>query len=179
MTRPRGQTTIDFAVGISIFLVVLIFIFSFVPTLLEPFTAVKQEDPVVADRVADRLSQGALGSPDQPYILDRTCTVEFFATMGSSPPSDCRYTGQELSSRVGMDDSVFLNVTITGNISGNSETETVCWDDTDTVLVSRSASDCDTPFVAGETVPEESASVSAGRVVHLRNQDLTLEVVVW
>lgn len=49
----RGQTTQDFAVGIGIFLLAMAFVFSYVPTLLTPFSAGEgTAETAQADRIA-------------------------------------------------------------------------------------------------------------------------------
>ncbi|MCU4752712.1 hypothetical protein OB919_12120 [Halobacteria archaeon AArc-curdl1] len=48
----RGQTTQDFAVGIGIFLLAVAFVFSYVPTLITPFSASTASDSAQADRIA-------------------------------------------------------------------------------------------------------------------------------
>ena len=48
----RGQTTQDFAVGIGIFLLAVAFVFSYVPTLITPFSASTAPDSAQADRIA-------------------------------------------------------------------------------------------------------------------------------
>ncbi|MHC3437529.1 DUF7287 family protein [Natrialbaceae archaeon A-gly3] len=49
----RGQTTQDFAVGIGLFLLAMAFVFSYVPTLLTPFSAGGGTgDTAQADRIA-------------------------------------------------------------------------------------------------------------------------------
>jgi hypothetical protein len=83
----RGQTAIDFAVGATLFLLTMAFVFTFVPVMFQPF-ATSQSDPLVADRVANRLATDILGSPDEPYIIDETCTTAFFDDTGSP---DCSY----------------------------------------------------------------------------------------
>jgi hypothetical protein len=77
-TDDRGQTTLDFAVGVSIFLLTAIFVLTFVPGMLEPFEQSTQEEIAAADRIATDLVEGTLASPDNPHVLDRECTVIFF-----------------------------------------------------------------------------------------------------
>ena len=77
--RDRAQTTLDFAVGMSIFLLTVAFVFTFAPNIAEPFSDSGTENTVVADRVASQLVAGTLADPDRPYVLDRECTVAFFA----------------------------------------------------------------------------------------------------
>jgi hypothetical protein len=50
--RERGQTQQDFAVGISVFLLAVFFVFAFVPTTIAPTDANTESDSYVADRVA-------------------------------------------------------------------------------------------------------------------------------
>ena len=87
----RGQTTLDFAVGVSIFLVVVAFVVAFVPTMLEPFEQSAQEETAVADRLADQLATDLLAeNVSEPYVLDRECTVVFFESRedGNDPGGD-------------------------------------------------------------------------------------------
>ena len=52
----RGQTTQDFAVGIGLFLLAIAFAFSYLPTLITPFsTPVGGADTAQADRIAATL----------------------------------------------------------------------------------------------------------------------------
>lgn len=76
----RGQTTLDFAVGVSIFLVVVAFVVAFVPTMLDPFEGGAQEETAAADRLAGELATDILvEDAETPYVLDRGCVVAFFA----------------------------------------------------------------------------------------------------
>ncbi|MFB6192448.1 MAG: hypothetical protein ABEI11_03910 [Haloarculaceae archaeon] len=76
--RDRGQTTLDFAIGVGVFLLVIAFVLTSVPNLLEPFDRSVQDDTVAADRIADHLTEDLLGSPDAPYVFDHACTIAFF-----------------------------------------------------------------------------------------------------
>jgi hypothetical protein len=84
----RAQTTLDFAVGMSIFLIAVAFVFSFTPSLLEPFEGGGTEDSVTANRVASQLVEGTLADPDTPYVLDKACTTAFFAPENSDGDPD-------------------------------------------------------------------------------------------
>lgn len=79
MTMARAQTTMDFAAGVSIFLVTVAFAFAFVPGIITPFADPDVGDPVSANRVADDLATDRLGTPDRPYALDAERTAAFFA----------------------------------------------------------------------------------------------------
>ena len=74
----RGQTPQDFAVGISIFLITVTFVFTFVPSVLQPSMA--GEEPTLTVE-ADRVSSGILSNlstPGQPNRLDKAKTDAFF-----------------------------------------------------------------------------------------------------
>lgn len=86
----RAQTTIDYAVGVSVFLLVVAFVFGFVPSLISPFTDDDTDAVVVSDRAADRLTGDLLvADPARPSVLGADCTVGFFND--SLTPADCRY----------------------------------------------------------------------------------------
>jgi hypothetical protein len=78
-SRSRAQTTLDFAVGMSVFLIAVAFVLSFTPNIIAPFAESGTEDSVTANRVASQLVEGTLADPDTPYVLDKACTVAFFA----------------------------------------------------------------------------------------------------
>lgn len=89
-TDDRGQTVLDFAVGVSVFLLTAIFVLTFVPGMLEPFEESTQEEISAADRIATELVEETLASPDRPNLLDRECTVIFFESRedGYDPGGD-------------------------------------------------------------------------------------------
>lgn len=177
----KGQTTLDFAIGISVFLVVIIFIFSFAPGILSPFTVTGQSDAVTVDRVADQLSQDTLGSPDRPHLLDRGCTVSFFDREFNETPvlaDQCRYGDAPLNDQVGLSEPMSVNVTLTGNLSGGSESVQLYWDSDDRTLVDDSESG-DVRLAIGDEPDERRATTTATRVVRLHGEDVTLRVVVF
>jgi len=155
-TRPsaeRGQTTLDFAIGISIFLAVLIFIFLFIPGVLSPFTESTQEETVASNRIADQLAKGMLASPSEPYVLDRYRTVEWLNNSDSSLESD-----------LGLDQNRDnLNVSIQGNLTDDGDgNDILCWKK-NTGLVELASGNCDTsspnpdvPLTRGDTPPSET-----------------------
>jgi hypothetical protein len=189
--RPRGQTTLDFAIGISLFLVVIVFVFSFVPGMLQPFVVTGAEHPVMADRLGDRLAQGQLGHPEEPFVLENDCAVEFFNDSryndGLGSPSDCRYDGNALHERAGVTNTSNLNVTLEGNTTaGVAGSTTLCWDrDPATPTLNQTGSgNCggsdDVTLTTGGAPPTANdATVTARRVVSLAGEDVTMKVVVW
>lgn len=182
----RGQTTLDFTIGISVFLLVLIAVFLFVPGAIEPFTQGGQDRIVTANRVGDQLSEGSLGDPSSPHVLNTTCTIEFFE---DNAPAGCRYEGTTLESRLGVQERTFVNVTLEGNLSDDGpygDRELLCWS-TGGALIERSDGTCGTTFAIGDTPPERSGtSVTARRVVSINESagsdhrtDAALIVEVW
>lgn len=120
-TPDRAQTTIDYAVGVSVFLLVVAFVFAFVPSLVGPFTGDDTSSVVVADRAADRLAGDLLvQTPTHPSALNTTCTVAFFETTGPDLTGVCRYDTDagDLSGALGIESpATNLNVTVTDGAS--------------------------------------------------------------
>lgn len=184
MEHSRGQTTLDFAIGVSIFLSVMLFVFAFVPGILQPFNLSGEEDIVLSERIASDLSQGTLGDASTPYVLESSCAVQFFDG-GSSPPGHCNYAGDDLHERLAVSRIHNLNVTLSGALDGGLENDLVCWDDVDEVLVMASDPACgdtnnDQILAIGDAPPAANdATVTSRRVVSLHQQNLTMQVVVW
>lgn len=110
-TAARGQTGIDFMVGMGVFLLAVGFVFGFAPGLFVPFSGETGAAMVIADRGAETLSEDILvESMDQPGVLNETCTVEFFDEDGNV--GDCRFDTENLNDATGIDDRFDLNVTI-------------------------------------------------------------------
>lgn len=87
MTMSRAQTTMDFAVGVSVFLVTVAFAFTFVPGIIAPFAGSGVGDPVTANRLADDLVGDRLAGPGSQYVLSADRVEGFFA---SGTPLDDR-----------------------------------------------------------------------------------------
>lgn len=171
----RGQTTLDFAVGMSIFLLTLAFVFTFVPGMLAPFDDTTQAETVAANRVAENLTTGTLGDPDAPYVLDRQCVVEFF----NSSTADCNFNGGTTAERVGVVDWQPVNVTIRRDQDGDGVSNVLCFDGSD--FVERSGCGPGDVVLSGGSNPAGSSgkTVSAKRVALLDGHDVTVEVVMW
>jgi hypothetical protein len=168
-------------VGVSVLLLTLATVFLFVPGALGVFTEGGQENIGSANRVASSLSEGLLGDPLRPHLLNRTCTVEFF---DDNAPSHCRFTGATLDERVGLDRFLSANVTLRSNLSVDGDgSDVLCWDSGGSALVERDHSDCgsgDVEFRIGSAPPTGSVTtVTARRIVEIEGTDATLLVVVW
>lgn len=168
----RGQTAVDFLVGVGVFVLVLALVFAFVPELFAPFDD-DQARPLVADRSADRLVGSLRGADLGPSTLSTDCTLAFFGAAGAT---GCGFDpAADLPDRAGIADRYHVNVTVERNTTADPGVETLCSDGSD-VLACPAA----TTLAVGPPVPTERGSVSvARRTVYLDGRDATLVVRVW
>jgi len=128
MTWPpadRGQTALDYAIGIGLFLLAVALVFGLLPGLDRP-TVGTTTDRATADRVATRLTSDVLTQPTSPADLNATCTERFYnGTAPRSCPFD-RPAAGNLSYVLGTSDTVRVNTTIENdggptvlNLTGN------------------------------------------------------------
>ncbi|WP_276272420.1 DUF7287 family protein [Haloarcula litorea] len=182
VTESRAQTNLDFAVGVSLFLGVLIFVFLFVPGLLSPFTSGAQAQTVTADRAADHLTTSVLGSPRDPHSLRTHCTIQFFENA-----TGCAFGPAPVAQQLGLDPATQnVNVTIVGNASSTATPDdTLCWDAANDSLVAttgcpNAGANANVNLTRGRAVPADNeATVTALRVVWLNGTDVTVVVEVW
>ena len=120
MSADRGQTVLDFVVGMSVFLVAVGFTFAFVPSLLEPYAVGEGAKVIVAERGAARLAESSLAASGSAATLSHACTLAFFD--GTDPAtaaneSDCVWTANadDLHAELGVDEFRGLNLTVTRN----------------------------------------------------------------
>lgn len=106
----RGQTTLDFVIGLSVFLLALGFAFGFLPGVFAPFSVDSDAELMRADRSAVRLSERILGSPTRPNRLNSTCTAAFFE--GATLHPGCRYETLDLTGALGLPSRTNVNVTV-------------------------------------------------------------------
>lgn len=139
----------DFAAGISIFLVTVAFAFAFLPGIITPFTDTDVGDPVSANRAADTLAADRLADPDTPYHLDAASTAAFFDA------------GGDVTARLSIQSYKSVNVTI------EDETGTP-------VAVNDSVT-----AAAGPSVPASADTTVAWRTVTLDGERVELVVRVW
>lgn len=160
MSSDRAQLGFDFLAGMSLFLIVVGFVFNFAPVMFDPFTTGAGGDMTTADRTAATLAGDLLVEEGTaPNVLNTTCTEDFFEPSG--PDADCGFDedASDLHAAVGVSSTTKLNVTIEG--SG-------------TVVVSGGV-----PLSAGPT-PTSTASVTVSqRIVFLDGEEETLLVRVW
>ncbi|WP_049893533.1 DUF7287 family protein [Halogranum rubrum] len=187
MSRDRGQTTLDYAIGAGVFLVTVAFVVAFIPSMIQPFDQSAQEELVASDRVATQLSKGTLGDPADPYVLSPRCVANFFRETPRTTLS-CRFdqttdltvAGTTLADRVSVSERVHLNVHMVDS-GGNL----LCWDDDTQRVVSEGDPECDDTnddpvFEVGQQVPSGSTSVVVSRrFVSLEDRGVSLQVRAW
>lgn len=75
----RGQTSLDFLVGIGVFFIAVIFVVAFIPSMFAPFFGASASDAIVSDRIADHLVDDRLvDDPHAAPVLNSTAVAEFF-----------------------------------------------------------------------------------------------------
>lgn len=169
----RGQTGIDFIVGVGIFLLTIAFVFSFVPGALAPFGD-SADHSMVADRIGDDLVYENLGGTAGPSVLDDQCTLAFF---GYASSAECPFDGAGAPEDwLAVPPRTHLNVTVEKNVDATPGREVLCWN-------AGRPTECTTGgdrLAYGDTTPTTSASVAtASRVVSLGGTDAVLVVRVW
>lgn len=123
MTRAdeRGQTLHDFAIGMVLFLLVLGYVFAFIPQLFSPFTPATDSSALRVDRTADFLTQDALaerrpnvgdGNRTDGRTLDPVCTEDFFNGSGIE---QCPTAADNVTRFVGLPEESSVNVTMERN----------------------------------------------------------------
>lgn len=181
----RGQTGVDFLVGVGVFILTVGFAVAFAPGMFSPFVE-GQAQPLAADRAADTLV-GALLVGERPSTLDTACTLAFFGVGSATCPFEpSETTGDGLARELGLTDptserynSVYrVNVTLERGVAGSPESVVLCGSD----APSPSVHDCSTGtrLAVGPPPDRTTASVVvATRVVRVDETDATLVVRVW
>lgn len=147
--RSRGQTQQDFAVGISVFLLAVLFVFNFVPTTIAPGGAESEARAYTADRVVTAVVSNVTDTT-QANTLDRDRTAAFFDHHGDG-------------------DSLRANLSLAGSTQANVTLETLAGVTVDVGGVTANAGDAYTG----------DRGASASRVVRLGPDRYRLVVRVW
>ena len=148
----------------TVFLVTVGFVLTFVPGMFQPFDTDTGPNMVVADRTAARLAEDLLvDDVESPGLLNETCTVEFFDADGDV--AACRFDqdAADLESALDLEPTERVNVTIEDDAGPLTVT-----DDGDTATASVGP----TPAATGDVVV-------ASRVVAVDGERGTLVVRVW
>lgn len=168
----RGQTALDLAVGIGVFLLVVTFAAGFLPEMYAPFDDEPQR-PQVADRSADRLVATLAESPDNPSVLNESCTV----TVLRGTNAGCGYDpGDDLTEQLGVGSRYRVNLSLQRNVTADPGLEPLCTDGSE-------VKDCSTGsdrLALGPAVPTDRSSVdTTQRLVYVGGRDATVVVHVW
>ncbi|MDS0300161.1 hypothetical protein NDI76_15550 [Halogeometricum sp. S1BR25-6] len=171
-TRDRGQTNLDFLLGIVVFFLALSFVVASAPQLIAQYDA--QETPLVAERASTALADSLLveSGAGAPGTLDVECTGAFFAGSGGT---GCPFsTGGELTDIVGVHETYSVNVTLQWDVTGDAELDPLCYNDGDVGA-------CGTDRLAvGPDVPQAHRSAATERrTVLVGDHPAVLEVRVW
>jgi hypothetical protein len=159
----RGQTTLDYAMGMGIFLVAIVGVFAFLPSIFTPLSDGPGTNAIVADRSADQLSDRLLvESVSEPSVLDESCTAAFF---DGNTPAACRFdeAGDDLPDALGAGPFTNVNVTIE-NTNG---------------IRTLSSGGTNVRLAAGPRTPTTGSVVTSRRFVSLAGEKNQLYVSVW
>ncbi|WP_135805210.1 DUF7287 family protein [Halorussus marinus] len=146
----RGQTTIDFALGVSVFVLTVAFAFGLIPSLFAPFNApiddglTTRADRTAATALADLSTGGNALDPDR-------AANRFDATNG---------TETALRSSYGLSATTRINVTVT-----DPETESVATVDGESLR-------------GGGALGDRPAAASS-RIVTIRDETYRFTVYLW
>lgn len=168
MTPDRGQTTLDFAIGTSVFLLAVVFVVVYAPTLFDPFAGGTGTNLLVADRAATTLSGDALAvSTAEPGTLSVACVGTFFEVGldESVEGADCEETDLDDIDELLSLDGKSANVTVHELDSPASDPVQPNWADGPLIRAS------------DDSVPSDVAV--ATRTVSIEGQRYRLTVRVW
>lgn len=125
-SATRGQTTIDYTVGIVLFISVIGGVFLLLPTIFEPFSTSATQEAIIADQIATQLTTELLQTGD-PASVHTVCTAAFFGG-NTTLDSECSFTADDpLNTIAGLDNTTETTISIheVGNDPDNSITTTV------------------------------------------------------
>ncbi len=82
----NGQITLDYLVGITLFLLALVFVFQYTTGLFIPFESSSDEVTMIADRVATTVVEDRISSGDSqtPNIVNSNLLDELFTQLNTS-----------------------------------------------------------------------------------------------
>lgn len=103
----RAQTTLDFLIGASVFLLTVGIVIGMVPGILDPFALDQSAAPVGANRAATALATNELAVEETPYVLSTSAVQAFFGQ-----------DEQSVREQLHLDDDVSINVTLSNKSVG-------------------------------------------------------------
>ncbi|WP_313690859.1 DUF7287 family protein [Halorarum halobium] len=106
----RGQLLLDYAAGVSVFLLATAFVFAFVPTLFTPYSASMERSATIAnERVTTELLHDVTVEGSRTE-LNETLVDDLFG--GVAGPDEFTSTGDGLRDRYELPDRRRINVTL-------------------------------------------------------------------
>lgn len=159
LPAKRAQTLNDFAIGTTLFLFTVLFVFAFVPSIFSPFgLQTTTGDSIHTDRSAEHLMQSVLSDDERSMVLNGDCTEAFFS---NSTVGGCSYTPEPLEETLGYGDEFRpVNITIytqDGSIVTYNSVE----------------------LTRGDTPSSQSRTSSIRRIVSLDGATYELVVTTW
>lgn len=106
--HERGQTQFDFLLGFSILIMAVMFAFLMAPGLLTPFSGSQAANPLLADRIADDLSESKLVDSPSTSTADDDAIDELFD----------KTDDDDLAAELGASEHRSVNVTLVAVESG-------------------------------------------------------------
>ncbi|QGA82725.1 putative pilin/flagellin [Halomicrobium sp. LC1Hm] len=164
----RGQISFDFLVGVSVFVLAVVFTFTIAPGVFSTTTAGEQAThELESQRVAGWVTGDALGHGETTSQANAHCLVALVD--GPTPTAGCGFGGGTLQDRVPIEGTTNVSVRQGGNQQ--------CWDGTDEAFEDQS-SGCSW-LAAGPQYENADTVGVARRTVAVGDQRLTITVHVW
>lgn len=144
--RERAQTAQDYALGVSIFLLIISFVIGYFPSLLEPYdTGAGAAESATGNRVSQAVISD-VGSDRAPNDVNSTLAAEYFTS---------NLTASNVRENLSLSEDTFVNVTVrTLNRSS--------------LLYVATAGGTDVPLAGGHRYRNES-SITVSRVITMQD----------
>jgi hypothetical protein len=182
----RGQSVYDYAIGVSLFLVVVFGVFAFLPTAFDSVEAgtASGADEVAAERTADYLVETAFTNASAER-LDRRPRVSCVVALYEDGTACGFGAGTPLAVDAGLTRGRPINVTVeTDRDTGTA----LCWDGDGNRLVPVTSPDCTPSSVddvsfrnapGGSNAAQNQEFATAVRSAHLGDRDVYVVVRTW
>lgn len=173
--RDRAQTTVDFMIGASVFLLTVAVVFGIIPGIIDPFNE-SQENTLVADRLAAQVSGGMLADTGTPSGLNQTCVNAFFNSSlgnGGGCPIPFNESVTDLPDRLGVDDRHRVNISIQRDVDADGELDVL------STTGGEVGTSGHTKLAIGPDVPPAQSVVVGSRAASLGDKDVIVVVKVW
>lgn len=107
----KGQTTIDYTIGITLFIGVIGGVYLLLPTIFDPLSSSATANAILSDQIATQLTTELLNA-EQPGTLDAVCTTVFFS-QNTSLDGDCSFTADDsIETIIGVDRDTDVAITV-------------------------------------------------------------------